>query len=76
MKSKLFNLNRRDFFKGLVVAILTAIITFLTDILQSGVVIDIDVLKRVAVASVIGFLSYILKNMLTNSEGQILTPEK
>jgi hypothetical protein len=75
MRSKLFTLYKRDFFKGMVVAVITAIMTFLVDALQSGAVVDLTLLKRVGIAALIGFLSYLLKNLFTNSQGQILTPD-
>jgi hypothetical protein len=74
-KAKLFMLNARDFFKGLVLAVITAIITFLANELQIGSSVDLSLLKRMGIAAVIAFLSYLVKNLLTNSKGDILTPE-
>jgi hypothetical protein len=74
-KAKLFMLNTRDFFKGLVLAIITAVITFLANELQIGSSVDLTLFKRMGIAAVIAFLSYLVKNLLTNSKGEILTPE-
>jgi uncharacterized membrane protein YvlD (DUF360 family) len=74
-KAKLFNLNLKDFFKGLVMAVITAIITFLANELQIGSSVDLALLKRMGIAAIIAFLSYLVKNMLTNSKDELLTPE-
>jgi hypothetical protein len=76
MKSKFLTLGIWDFLKGLVLAILTSVITFLADILQAGIVIDTALFKRIGIAAVIALLSYLVKNFFTNSKDQILTPEK
>lgn len=76
MKAKFLTLNIRDFLKGLILALITAIITFLSNELSAGSAIDIHLLKRIGIASVIAFLSYLVKNFFTNSKDQILTPEK
>ena len=75
MKAKFLRLNARDFIKGLVLAVITAIITFLANELQIGASIDVTLLKRMGIAAVIAFLSYIVKNMLTNSKDELLTAE-
>ena len=74
-KAKLFMLNARDFLKGLVVAVITAILTFLVNELQAGSSVDVDLFKRMGIAAVISFLSYLLKNLFTNSKGEMLTAE-
>lgn len=76
MKANFLRLNWRDFIKGLFLAIITAILTFLTTELQGGATLNIDLIKRLGIAALIGFFSYILKNLLTNSKDEILTPEK
>jgi len=73
--SKLWNLNTRDFIKGLLVAIITAVLTFLTEVLQVGGAFDADFFKKLAIAATIGFLSYLIKNLLTNSNDQVITKE-
>jgi hypothetical protein len=75
MKAKFLRLGVRDFIKGLFLAIITAVLTFLTTALQEGAVLDIKLIKRLAIAAFVGFFSYILKNLLTNSKDEILTPE-
>jgi len=70
MKSKLFKLHLNDFFKGLILAIITGVLTFLTE-LQSP---EID-WKKLAIASAIALLSYLVKNLFTNSKDQLLKAE-
>lgn len=74
--SKFLKLNVRDFVKGLIVAILTGILTFLTDALARGEQINIDFLKRVGLSAAIAFIAYLIKNIFTNSTDKILTTEK
>jgi hypothetical protein len=74
-KSKLFSLNYKDFFKGLIVAIITSIITFLTTELQADSHIDLELIKKVGLAAIIAFFSYILKNLFTNSQDKFAQTE-
>ena len=76
MKTKLFSLNARDFFKGLIVAIIAGVLTFVINELQAGTEINILLFKRMGITAIIAFLSYILKNLMTNSDDKLLTPEE
>jgi hypothetical protein len=76
MKSKFLTLSAIDFIKGLIVAIGTALLTGLYDLLQKGAAFDWPTLKPVVLASVAAGISYLLKNLLTNSQGQTFTLEK
>jgi len=64
---KLFKLGTRDFLKGMVIAILTGIGTALT--------IPEPTLKSVGIASLVGLISYLTKNLFTNSKDEILKSE-
>ena len=64
---KLFKLGARDFLKGMVIAILTGIGTALT--------IPDPTLKSVGIASLVGLISYLTKNLFTNSKDEILKSE-
>lgn len=75
-RSKLFRLGARDFFKGLVVAILTAIIAFLYEAIAAHFTIDLQMLKTVGLVTLAATLSYLLKNLTTNNAGELLTPDK
>ena len=75
MKAKFLSLKAHDFMKGLIVAVITAIITFLVDALQSGSTIDLELLKKIGITALIAMLSYLTKNLLTNSKEQFLKSE-
>ena len=75
MKARLFSLNVWDFFKGLILAVITAIITFITNELSAGSEFNTATFKRIGIAAVIAFLSYLIKNAFTNSNDQFATPE-
>jgi len=67
MKSKLFTLQVNDFINGLIIAVLTGIGTAL--------IVPDPTLKSVGIASLVGLISYLTKNLFTNSKDEILTPE-
>lgn len=72
--SKLFSLNSSDFLKGLLLAVLTSVITIVYSSLQSGsLTFDYKLIGTTALSSA---LAYIMKNLVTNSNGEILKSEK
>ena len=72
--SKLFSLNLKDFAKGLFLVVLTAVITVIYTTLQAGS-LNFD-WKMIGSTALIAGLSYILKQLTTNSKGDLLKPEK
>jgi hypothetical protein len=76
MKSKFLTLNLNDFWKGLLVAGGTALLTGLYQVLQSGGSFDWVTLRPVVVATVGALVTYIVKNLFTNSAGQLFKREK
>jgi hypothetical protein len=68
-RSKLLRLGKNDYIKGLIVAILTAVLTAIYQTLTTGYVVSY---KEVATVSVISAIGYILKNLGTNESGEIL----
>ena len=64
-------LNLRDLLNGLVVAFLTASLTGLITILDSGVLPTLEQLKSAGLAGLVASLAYLLKNLVTNSEGKV-----
>ena len=77
MKSELFKLNWNDFFKGLIVAVLSAVITFLYDLVQAGdFVLNAELLNKVLTVSASALLAYLLKNLFTNSSDKVLKKER
>jgi VIT1/CCC1 family predicted Fe2+/Mn2+ transporter len=69
--SNFLNLNLKDFIKGLVVAVISAVITFVYEALQSGTLFQAGSLKAVGLVALTAFLAYIIKNLLTNVQGEL-----
>lgn len=74
MKSSIFTLNKADFLKGLIIAVLTAVITVAYNTVQTGT-LSFD-WKAISTAAASAALAYIMKNLLTNSEDEFLKKEK
>lgn len=69
----LLQLSKNDFIKGLVLAIIVAVLTWLMQVVGSDTFqfssVDWSQIAKVAVTSGIG---YILKNLLTTNDGKVL----
>jgi len=74
MKSTFLSLNIKDFIKGLILAVLTSVLTIVYTSVQAGS-LTFD-LKAIATAALTSGLSYIMKNLLTNSKEQFLIKEQ
>jgi len=74
MNSPIFTLNKADFLKGLIIAVLTAVITVAYNTVQTGT-LSFD-WKAISTAAASAALAYIMKNLLTNSEDEFLKKEK
>lgn len=73
MKSVFMNLNLADFGKGLLLAVLTSVLTIVYTTIQSGnLSIDWTLVGTTALTSGLG---YIIKNLFTNSDGQTFKKE-
>jgi len=70
--SNFLNLNSQDLLKGFIVAFLSAALTGIVTTLDSGVLPTLAELKSAGIVGLTAGLSYLLKNLLTNSQGQIL----
>jgi hypothetical protein len=70
MKSGFAKLNIEDFFKGLIVAVLSALVTFLYNTMESGEVVFNW--KMIGTTALTAALAYIIKNYLSNDEGKFL----
>jgi hypothetical protein len=73
--SKFFQLNMSDFVKGLIIAVLTVIVTSVGDIIATGNFPTAAQWKIIGLAALSAAIAYIIKNLLTNSQGQFLTVE-
>jgi len=76
MKAEFLRLNLRDFMKGLIVAVIVAVLTFCYDGAVTGTLFEQGWLKRVGMVALAALFGYLIKNLFTNSQGEILTPEK
>ena len=66
--SKIFTLNIQDAIRGLAVAVLSAVIALVLNMLQNGASID---WKSVGVTALIAGLGYIAKNFLSTADGKL-----
>ena len=74
-RSKILRLGTADLLKGLFVAFISALLTGVYGLFQSGAAFDWITLKPVLFVAIASALSYIIKNWLTNSDGDLLTKE-
>jgi hypothetical protein len=75
MPSKFFRLNHRDFIRGLIVTVICALITGTYQVLASGFEFNWITMKPVVIAALGAGVSYLTKNLLTNSKGNFMTYE-
>ena len=74
--SGFLNLNWKDLFKGLIVAVLAAFLTGAFAVFQSGVIEWTWAFWQPTVyASITAGIAYLLKNWLTNSDDKLLKPD-
>ena len=72
MKSNFLKLNVNDLVKGFVVAFLSAALTGIVAILDSSALPSIDDLQKAAVVGGTAGLSYLIKNLFTNANDELL----
>jgi VIT1/CCC1 family predicted Fe2+/Mn2+ transporter len=70
--SNFLNLNVDDLVKGFIVAFLSTALTGLISTLDSGALPTLTELKSAGIVGLTAGLSYLLKNLLTNSQGVVL----
>ena len=75
MKSKFLTLDWKDFSRGLLIAFLTALLTGVINILDTGAVFTWVTIKPVLIAGISAALSYLLKCLATNSQDQMFKRE-
>jgi hypothetical protein len=76
MSSKFLRLNSRDFVHGLIVVIFCTFITGFYQLIANGGIINWITIKPVVIAAIGSGVSYLTKNLLTNSKGQFMKTEK
>ena len=75
MKSKFMSLDLKDFLRGILIAFMTAVITGIISMLDTGAAFTWITLKPVLIAGVSGALAYLLKCLMTNSQDQMFKRE-
>ena len=70
--SNFLHLDLQDLTKGFVVAFFSAALTGIVAILETSQLPQISDLKAAAIVGLTAGLSYLLKNILTNSQGELL----
>jgi len=73
--SNFLKINVADIIKGFIVAGFAAIGTALMPLLESGVLPTLAQLQSAGIIGLTAGIAYLLKNLLTNSDGTPLTPE-
>jgi len=71
-QSNFLNLNVNDLTKGFIVAFVSAALTGIVAILETSQLPQISDLKAAAIVGLTAGLSYLLKKILTNSQGELL----
>jgi len=75
MKSKFFTLDWKDFSRGLLIAFMTAVISGVIELLDTGAIFNWLTMKPVLIAGISAALSYLLKCLATNSQDQMFRRE-
>jgi len=70
--SALFTLNLRDALNGFLVAFLTAFLSAVVSSLNTGLFPSLTDLKAFAMIGITAGVSYITKNLFSNSKGELL----
>ncbi len=74
MNSTFLNLNSSDFLKGLIMAVLSTVITVVYQTVEAGsLVFDWKAIGTMALTTA---LAYIMKNLFTNSTGKLFAKEQ
>ena len=74
MNSSIFTLNSADFIKGLIVAVLSTVITVVYQTVETGS-LTFD-WKSIGTMALTTALAYIMKNLFTNSTGKLFAAEQ
>jgi len=73
--SKFLSLNAKDAIKGLVVAFFSAVLTGIYQLIQTGGSLTWPTIKPILITGVVALLGYLIKNVLTNSQDQLIIKE-
>lgn len=73
--SQFFNLNLKDLLKGGIVAFISAVVTAIVPVIESGTLPTMEQLKAAGWMALTAGVSYLLKNLFTNSNDAFLKGE-
>ena len=76
MKSKFLSLDTKDAINGFVVAFLGTALSTILATLESGALPTLAELRSAGIIGLTAGLSYLIKNVLTNSNGELIKGEK
>jgi len=71
----LFSIGWNDFGKGILIAILTVVLSSVYTLLQAGTLPTGADLAKIGIAALSAGIGYIIKNFFTNSENKLAKPE-
>ncbi len=75
MKSKFLKLNAKDIVKAIILTFITALLTGIYQLLQTGTLLTWESLKPVLISSIAATIGYLLRNVFTNSNDEFLQRE-
>ncbi|RPH33439.1 MAG: hypothetical protein EHM93_04855 [Bacteroidales bacterium] len=75
MKSKFLKLGVNDIVKAIILTFITAFLTGVYQLLQTGTLLTWESLKPVLMTSIAAVIGYLLKNVFTNSNDKFLQRE-
>ena len=67
--SEIWKLTKNDYLKGLVVAVLSGVLTLILDLLKANAPIDWN---QVLTVGLIAGIGYLIKNLGTSADGKLL----
>jgi len=76
MRSKFLKLNSQDFINGFIVAMFCTLITGFYQLIANGGIINWITMKPVVIAAIGSGVSYLTKNLMTNSKGEFMRGER
>lgn len=76
MNSPFLKLNFNDLIKGVIVAILSAFLTAILQILESNSLPTWEQLKSIGMVSLIAGASYLIKNLLSNTNDEVFVKDE
>jgi hypothetical protein len=75
MKSKFLTIDTRDLITGLFIAFLTAFLTGILKIFETGSALNWLTIKPLLIAGLCAAISYIIKSLMSNSKDELFTKE-